>query len=68
MDKLLALGFDVIGGQIDRGGVTYGFVNLDGSVFLSPEGEELVKLLTKKPKKISAPDPVVDAPVADVGV
>jgi hypothetical protein len=50
MDKLLALGFTCTGGQIDRENVNYGFLTADGPV-LTPEGEALVKSLTKKGRK-----------------
>jgi hypothetical protein len=61
IDKLLALGFDVVAGQIDREGANYGFLTADGAV-LTPAGEELVKSLTKKPRKGAA---VVEEPAAE---
>lgn len=64
LDKLLALGFDVVGGQIDRLGVNYGSLTPSG-VVLTPEGEELVKSLTapkRTRKAASADEPVADAP------
>jgi len=66
MDKLLALGFHCVAGQIDRDGINYGFLTQDGPV-LTPEGEELVKSLSKKPRRASAnPDAIPESAPTDV--
>jgi hypothetical protein len=62
MDKLEALGFHCVAGQIDRDNVNYGFLTPDGPV-LTPEGEDLVKSLTKKARKAAAAS--VDEPTAE---
>ncbi|NVN99289.1 MAG: hypothetical protein HXX17_08195 [Geobacteraceae bacterium] len=65
MDKLEALGFICVAGQIDREGVNYGFLTPDGPV-LTPDGEELVKALsTPAPKKGKKAAPVEDVPAED---
>lgn len=67
MEKLLALGFVVVAGQIDRGNKNYGFCTPNGPV-LTPEGEALVKELTAeaapKPRKRAATvvEPVPEQP------
>jgi hypothetical protein len=64
MDKLIALGFHCTAGQIDRDNINYGFLTADGPV-LTPEGEELVKSLTKKSRKAAAVAPTDAEPEAD---
>lgn len=50
LDQLLAAGFEVTGGQIDKGGVNYGRLTADG-VELNDAGEELMKSMSRKGKK-----------------
>lgn len=50
MEQLSALGFHCTGGMIDKDGVNYGTLSADGPV-LTPEGEDLVKGMTRKTKK-----------------
>lgn len=40
-DQLIALGFDICGGQVDYRGKNYGMLTVTG-VALTPEGEELI--------------------------
>jgi hypothetical protein len=62
IDQLTALGFEIVGGNIDKGGVNYGTNTPDGPV-LTPEGEDLVATLTKKRRKATPDD--IAAAVAD---
>jgi hypothetical protein len=78
MEKLLALGFTVIAGQIDRGGKNYGSLTAAGPV-LNAAGEALLaKLLADakvepdekpaqppKPRKRAAPDPAATDEILD---
>ena len=68
MDKLEALGFICVVGQIDKDGVNYGFLTPDGPV-LTPEGEALAKALTvpKKSKKAAA-EPLPDTSAEDAAL
>lgn len=43
-DKLISLGFEIVGGQLDYEHVNYGQLTLDGPL-LTPEGEALVQSL-----------------------
>lgn len=51
-DTLVAMGFSISGGQIDRAGKNYGCLTPSG-VSLTAEGEALVKTLTEpaEPKR-----------------
>ena len=44
IEKLMALGFTVTGGMIDRGGVNYGVLTKEGPA-LTPQGETLAREL-----------------------
>lgn len=44
IERLMALGFTVAGGQIDRDNVNFGVLTKDGPV-LTPQGEALAKEL-----------------------
>lgn len=68
IDKLLALGFTVVGGQIDRGNVNYGLLTLDGPL-LTPDGEALVQELEApqapkrgRPRKVEVEPEAANAP------
>lgn len=43
-DKLLSLGFEIVGGQLDYEHINYGRLTLDGPL-LTPDGEALVQSL-----------------------
>jgi hypothetical protein len=59
MQELDKLGFEVTGGQIDRGNVNYGFLSPTGPV-LTEAGEDLVKSLKRRGK------PTISEVVSDV--
>lgn len=65
MEKLEALGFTFVVGNIDRDGVNYGVMTANGPV-LTPEGEALVAELSapKRKKKASAEE--IAAVIAEV--
>lgn len=58
IQALQNLGFQFVGGKIDRNHKTYGFLSPDGPI-LTPEGEEIVAAAVAERMVMDAPEPSV---------
>lgn len=62
---LMALGFQIVGGQIDRDNKNYGFLGPNGEPVLTPEGQEIVDEASKKSRKKAVAEATASKPTAE---